>query len=158
MRWHGREVEGVVPAEFSQADLILEAGHLFPAAIRFEQEMRVLAAIAIGHGGKQPATVLTGMKFNLRNAGQAAAELIGVLFQGGAQSMKIDLLVEIQVLRRAFAGMGVTGVIKPAVIAIPRHAAATGGILHAGNLVGQLPAGGDIVNVNGAVFAAILRK
>ena len=72
--------------------------------------------------------------------------------------MKINLLVEIQVHRRALAGMRVARVINSAVITVPGHTPAAGGILHPGNPVGQTLAGGDVVNVNRTVLAPVFRE
>ncbi len=52
------------------------------------------------------------MQFNFGDAGEILAQNVSVVTAIAAQFMKINLLIEIGVFRRAFIALGITGVIK----------------------------------------------
>jgi hypothetical protein len=111
--------------------------------------------IAIGHRGLEPATIAGSAEFDLGDAGKVLSEGIFVVGVGGAQAVVVDLLVEIEIRFRSFTGPGKAGVKDRLSIRRPSGAAAGGGILDAGDLIGQSLSGHHVVERKRSVLTAI---
>src|SRR5579859_4814415 len=114
-----------------------------------------LAAVAVGDRGEQPAAVVAGVQLNLGNAGKLLTDHVGVLAGVAAELVKIDLLVEIGVLRRALVALRIARVVEARTVGLPRDAAAAGGEVDARHDIGKLLAGSDIEDVGGGIFRSV---
>src|SRR5713101_1588325 len=99
----GEQVEGVVAAKLHALDAVIEARELLPFAGSVPQIMGKVAAIAVGHGGQGPLAVVAGFQFDFSDAREVLADFIFVVSGRRAESMKPDLLVEVDIRLRPLA-------------------------------------------------------
>ncbi len=116
--------------------------------------MLVLAAIAVAHRRENVAAVPGRLQEDLGDAREILADRVGVGVHWRAQFVKINLLEKIKIRGGAFAGSGVTRVIKTGAIWIPCDAASGRAFVDARNFIGKQLAALHVVYVQGAVFAS----
>src|SRR5580658_6310718 len=116
---------------------------LRPVAGRIHYVVRELTAISVRDSGYQPAAVVTGMKLNFRDARKILADNVFVPLGIGAEFVKINLLVEVGVLRRTLITLRVARVIKPGAIGLPVEAASRGCEVDPRDDIGKFLARGD---------------
>ncbi len=63
-----QQIECVVPAQVRRLDLIAELRDLLPTAVRSEQIMRKIAAVAVRYGGQNKFSVARRLQLDLCNA------------------------------------------------------------------------------------------
>src|SRR5256885_663894 len=97
--------------------------------------MSEVAAVSIGHHGKNPRTVLVGFKRDLRDAREIFSNLKFIIGNARAEAMDPNLLKEIEVRFRFFAWIWIPSVKNGCAITRPGCAAAGGGELDARNFV-----------------------
>src|SRR5712692_7611709 len=129
-----------------------------PNARRAEQIVRELSAISVGHGCEDIAAVFGAFQRNLRNSRKLPADGVCVLICVRSQTVKINLLVKVDVLLWSFSASWIAGVIKAGAVRVPRHTTARGTPVHPRNHIRQRLSASDIVNVDVTVFAAALGK
>ena len=115
-----------------------------------------LAAVAIRHRGQEPPAIMRNGQMNLRDARKFTAGGVGVFALRSAELVEINLLKEVQVGLGALALVGIAGVENRCAVRRPRGTAAAGGILHAGDAVGQTLAGIGAVEMQRALLTAVL--
>src|SRR5215831_12216356 len=93
--------------------------------------MSEVTAVPVGNRGEQPFSIIAGLQGDLGDARKVLAQFVPIFSYRRAEFVEPDLLKKVNVLFRPFAGIRVTGVIKPRAIGVPGRAAATGGILDA---------------------------
>ena len=91
----GDEVDSLVLTEDSLRDAVGKLGEVRPLAVGGQKEMFELAAIPIGNGGENEASVGGGVKLNFRDAWEILPEDVGVLCDGSSEFVKVDLLEKI---------------------------------------------------------------
>ena len=152
----GEEIEAVVGCDLDGGDLVFEVRDLGPVAGLIHEIVSELAAVSVGYGCDEPFSVIAGLQLNFGDAGEVFSEDVGVLVGVGAETVKINLLVEVEICLRAFGALRVAGVEEAGGVGLPGDAAAGGGEVDAGNTVGKFFAGGGFEDVGGAVFGAVL--
>src|ERR1700733_4119792 len=115
---------------------------LRPLAGGAHQIVSELAAIAIGNRNQQPAAVVAGVQQNLGDARKILSDDVGVFFGVGAESVKVDLLVEVGVFGRTFVSLRITRVVEAGAVGLPGDAAATSGEVDSRDHVRQFRGGG----------------
>jgi hypothetical protein len=115
-------------AEVDLFDAILMACDLTPrrACLGFAEVMRELAAIAIRHGGEQPAAIIRGVQLDLGDAWKVFSGGVFIAADGCAELVKIDLLVEVQIGLGALACVRIARVEDAFAVRRPCRAAAAG--------------------------------
>src|SRR5437879_12284838 len=93
--------------------------------------MSEVAAVSIGHHGKNPRTVLVGFKREFRDAREIFSNLKFIIGNARAEAMAPNLLNEIEVGFRCFAWIWLPSVQNGCAISRPGCAAAGGGALAA---------------------------
>ena len=151
----GEQVEPRVAAEDHRGDLVLEAGDLLPR-LAIEEEVLELPAVAVGHLGEHVFPVVARHEDDLGDAGQLFPEGVDVLVDRRPQLVEIDLLVERHVLGRALGPAGIARVEEACPVLVPGHAPARGAAVDVGYRVGQLLAGGRVVDVEIPHLAPVL--
>jgi len=91
----GDEVDGLVLTEHSLGDAVGKLGELRPLAVGGQKEMFELAAIPIGNGGENEASVGGGLELYFRDAWEILPEEVGILSDGSSEFVKVDLLEKI---------------------------------------------------------------
>src|SRR5208337_1904504 len=133
-------------------------GDLGPLAGGIHDIVRVLAAISVGHRGKQPASVVAAAQQNLGDAGELFANDVGVLFRVSAKLVKVNLLVKVGVFGGPFISLWKARVVEAGIVGFPGEAAAGSGKVHSGDDVREFLAGGDFKNVRGTVLGTVFRQ
>src|ERR1019366_6600096 len=87
---------------------------------------------------------------------QFLAEDVAIAGRGRAELVKIYLLIEVAVFGRTLVALWVARVIKAATVGRPLDAAAGGRVVHAGDDVRQPLSARCLINIRGALLAAIL--
>ncbi len=144
-------------AEDDGFDAVLVAGDLTPwsAVFGFAEVVCEFTAVAIGDCGVEPAAVVGGFEFDFGDAGEVATGAIGIGGDWGAEFVEVDLLEEVEVGLGFLALMRIAGVVDAGAVGEPCGGAAAGGVLDAGDAVGEAFAGVGAEEVEGTVFAAV---
>ncbi len=144
----------VVTAEGGLHQLVLERAELSPFTIRLAQIEGELAAVAVLHGGQDPAGGVVGLQLDLGDARQVFAHLITIFFRRRPQRVEVDLLVEVEVGRRAFAAARVARVAEALAVGRPGQVAARRAAVDARHDLVDLLRRFHIVNVDVAGLRA----
>src|SRR5262249_24128599 len=110
-------------------------GDLLPSALRPEQIMGEIAAVAVRHGRQNVLPIMRFPKCDLCYPREVFAYRVSVCAVGRPDLMKINLLIKIQISIRPLAFPRKASVINSAAIPVPRRASAGRGILHMRNRV-----------------------
>src|SRR5580658_1025978 len=97
--------------------------------------MRVLAAVSVGHARKNELSVFAGIERDLGDTWEVLAQRVQILLRLCTQTVKIDLLIEIEVRRGPFTRARVARIVEARSVRVPRQAAARGSPIHAWNYV-----------------------
>src|SRR5580693_1883871 len=92
------EIERVIGAEIHVRDLVCVAGQGLPSAGEDLVVELEFAAIAVGDARHNMRSVIARDKSDLGNAREAVTQLAAVAFDRRAEPVKVDLLVEAQIL------------------------------------------------------------
>ena len=152
---HALCVQVPVVAERDLLDAVVEARDLGPRAIRGSQVIGNISAVAVANLGEKEPTVAAALQRDFGDSRQVLAEDVAIAAHRRSELVKIDLLVEVTVFGGALVSLRVARVIKAAAVGGPLDAAAGGWIVHAGDDVRQPLSGGGVVDVRGALLAAI---
>jgi hypothetical protein len=145
------QVESLI-RDFGRDDGVLEVGDLGPASGRVHQIVGELAAVAIGDRCDQPPPVVARSQAGFGDPRKISANDVAVPLGIRAQLVKIDLLVEVRVLRRALVALWIAGVIEAGAVGLPIEAAASGGEVDSRHNVREFLACGYLENMGRAVL------
>jgi len=118
----------------------------------------MLAAVPVAHAREDLLPVDARGEGDLRDLGEALPENVAVFRDVGPETVPPDLLVEGQILLRAFAGVGIARVVDRVFRGGPRGVSARGSAVHARDLVGEPLAGVDAIDEERAVLRPVLRE
>ena len=115
----GKEVQRVVlspfdvervAAKLDECDLVLEPRDLPPAPVRPSQEVGIGSAVPVSDRGQDVAAIRAGLETRFRDGRQLLAQFASVLLRRCTQLVKVNLLVQTQLLGRPLARMRITRV------------------------------------------------
>ena len=104
------------------------------------------------------SAVAAALELDLGDAGKFFPDHITIACHRRAESVKVDLLEKVAVLERPLVALRIARVVETGAVGAPFDASAGRRIHHAGNHVVEAAAGCHIVDVRGAVLAAVGRK
>ena len=102
------------------------------------------------------AAVAAAFELDLGDAGKLAADHVAVVRQGRAESVQVDLLEEVTILRRALSALRIPRVVEARAIGIPRDAPARRAAIHTGDHIPERLSARHFVDVNISALAAAL--
>src|SRR5215468_753284 len=140
-----------------QHNLVGKLSHLDPFPRRILQIMRELTAIAVGDSDQQITPIVGRTELDLSDAREIPADNVCVHARGGAEFVKVDLLIKVTVLLRALITLRITSVVEAGCILVPRHITASSWELNAGHYVRKFLAGGNLEHMDRAVLTAVVR-
>src|SRR5690349_14169208 len=109
--------------------------------------MGKIAAIAVRYGGQDVPAVARSFQHDLCNPRKVFPDRVSIFGVGGAELVKIDLLIEIQIDIGPLAFAGKPRVINARALRVPSRAATGRGILNVSNGVRQCLSGGSFVKM-----------
>ena len=138
--------------------MVTELCDLLPAAIRPEQVMRKVAAIAIRNGRENVTAITRTFQNDLCDPRKISSDGVGIFRIRRAQLVKIDLLKKVQVSLGPFTVPWEPSVIDSGSVGVPCGAATRRRVLDMGDRIRQRVASRGLVKVKGAVLASALGK
>src|SRR5207247_3187548 len=153
-----KQIERIVSAEAGELYLVAELRDLLPAFIWPEQIMREIPAVAVRYSRENVFAVAGCGEGDLRYSWKVFADRILVLCVGGAELMKVNLLIKIEISIWQLVFPGKPCVKHPGAIRVPSRTAACRGILDMRNRVWERFARRSFVKVKCSIFASAFVK